>query len=362
MDPAVARPRGAAQGDLMKAIRYDRTGTSDVLQYVDVADPEPGPADVVIDVAACALNRLDVVQRNGWYALPGFTLPHIAGMDLAGVVSAVGTEAADAGWSVGDRVVVDPSLAGVPATSELAGMGDLYGELGVIGATVDGGYAEQCLAPATHLYRVPDDMDLAHAATFPTCFLTAGHALFAVADLQPGETVLVHAAGSGVSVAAIQLAVDQGCTVLATAGSDAKLERARGLGATHVCNNRTADVVAWARDVTAGRGVDVVFDHVGTALFPASVFSLAIGGRLVCCGNTSGDEATIPSLGFMFHSAITILGSGPYTPDEFGPLWERFCERRYPQVIDTEYALADAAVAQDRLQDNDVFGKIVLRP
>ncbi|MCB0965682.1 MAG: zinc-binding dehydrogenase [Ilumatobacter sp.] len=346
----------------MKAVQYDHHGSSEVLQYTDVADPEPGPADVVVDVAACALNRLDLVQRNGWYTLPGYTLPHVAGMDVAGVVSAVGDEAAAAGWSEGDRVVVDPSLAGVSEHSKLAGMGDLYGDLGVIGGTVPGGYAERCLAPASHIYRVPDDMDLAHAATFPTIFLTAGHALFAVADLMPGETVMIHAAGSGVSVAAIQMAVDRGCTVLATAGSEAKLERARELGAEHVCNNRTGDVATWAREVTGGRGVDVVFDHVGTALFPPSIFSLAVGGRLVCCGNTSGDEAVIPSLGFLFHSGIKILGSDPYAPDEFGPLWDQFCERRYPQVIDAEYALADAAEAQDRLENNDVFGKVVLRP
>lgn len=346
----------------MKAVKYDHPGSSEVLQYVDVDDPEPGPADVVIDVAACAINRLDVVQRNGWYTLPGFTLPHVAGMDVAGIVAAVGDEAAATGWSEGDRVVVDPSLAGVADTSKLAGMGDLYGDLGVIGATVDGGYADRCLAPATHVYRVPDDMSLAHAATFPTCFLTAAHALLTVAELQPGETVMIHAAGSGVSVAATQLAVDLGCTVLATAGSEAKLEQSRELGASHVCNNRTADVTAWAREVTDGRGVDVVFDHVGTALFGPSLFSLAIGGRLVSCGNTSGDEATIPSLGFLFHSAIKILGSGPYEPHEFGPLWDRFCERRFPQVIDAEYALSDAAAAQERLENNDVFGKIVLRP
>jgi NADPH:quinone reductase-like Zn-dependent oxidoreductase len=346
----------------MKAVQYDHHGSSEVLRFADVADPEPGPADVVVDVAATALNRLDLVQRNGWFTLPGYTLPHIAGMDVAGTVAAVGEEAAAAGWSEGDRVVVDPSLAGVRESSKLAGMGDLHGTLGIIGATVDGGYAERCLAPASHLYRVPDDMDLAHAATFPTCYLTAGHALFDVAELQPGETVLIHAAGSGVSVAAIQLATDVGCTVLATAGSEGKLERARDLGATYVCNNRTDDVAAWAREVTDGRGVDLVFDHVGAALFAPSIFALAIGGRLVSCGNTSGDEAVIPSLGFVYHSRIRILGSDAYRPDEFGPLWDRFCERRYPQVIDAEFPLADAAEAQDRLENNDVFGKVVLRP
>jgi NADPH:quinone reductase-like Zn-dependent oxidoreductase len=344
----------------MKAVRYHAPGGPEVLEYVDVPDPEPGDLDVVIDVGACALNRLDVVQRNGWYQMPGFTYPHIAGMDVAGTVTAVGG-AVDT-VAVGDRVVVDPSLAGVAEGSKLAGRGDLYGELGIIGATVDGGYAERCLAPASHVYAVPDAMPIEHAATFPTCFLTAAHALFDVGGLAPGETVMIHAAGSGVSVAAIQLAVRAGATVLATAGSDAKLERARQLGAAHVCNNRTTDVAGWARGVTGGAGVDMVFDHVGTALFGPSLFAIGVGGRLVNCGNTSGDEATIPSLGYLFHSAISIRGSGPYEPHEFVAVWQQFCEGGFEVAIDREYPLAEAAVAQEQLAGNDVFGKILLRP
>jgi NADPH:quinone reductase-like Zn-dependent oxidoreductase len=344
----------------MKAVTYQQHGGTDVLEYVDVPDPEPGPGDVIVRVEASALNRLDVVQRSGWYTLPGFELPHIAGMDVAGTVVETGSDVTDV--AIGDRVVVDPSLAGVSPASKLAGRGDLYGELGVIGANVAGGYAERCLVPASHVYAVPDTMAIERAATFPTCFLTASHALFPVAELRAGETVLIHAAGSGVSVAAIQLAVDAGATVLATAGSTEKLERAIELGAHHVLNNRTGDVTAWAREVTDGRGVDVVFDHVGTALFAASVLSLAIGGRLVSCGNTSGDEAVIPSLGFLFHSGAKILGSDPYRPEEFGPTWERFCAADFAHTVDAEYALADAPEAQARLEAGDVFGKIVLRP
>jgi NADPH:quinone reductase-like Zn-dependent oxidoreductase len=344
----------------MKAVRYHAPGGPEVLEYVDVPDPEPGVLDVVIEVGACALNRLDVVQRNGWYQMPGFTYPHIAGMDVAGTIVEVGSDVGTV--SVGDRVVVDPSLAGVAEGSKLAGRGDLYGELGIIGATADGGYAERCLVPASHVYPVPDDMPIEHAATFPTCFLTAAHALFDVGGLAAGETVMIHAAGSGVSVAAIQLAVRAGATVLATAGSDAKLERARELGATHVCNNRTTDVAGWARGVTGGSGVDMVFDHVGTALFGPSLFAIGVGGRLVNCGNTSGDEATIPSLGYLFHSAISILGSGPYEPHEFGAVWQQFCEGGFEVAIDREYPLTEAAVAQEQLVSNDVFGKILLRP
>jgi len=344
----------------MKAVNYDEHGSVEVLQYRDVADPEPGPVDVVVGVEACALNRLDLVQRAGHYTLPGYTLPHIAGMDTAGTIVEVGSEVTDV--AVGDRVVVDPSLAGVDDRSQLSGMGDLYGDLGVLGGTVAGGYAERCVVPASHVYRVPDGIAIEEAATFPTCFLTASHALFPVGGLSAGETVLIHAAGSGVSVAAIQLAVAAGATVIATAGTQEKLDLAEQLGAAHVFNNRTGDVTGWARQVTQGRGVDMVLDHVGTALFGPSLFTIAPKGRLVSCGNTSGDEATIPSLGFVFHMGISIRGSDPYPPEEFGPTWDTFCTGGFTSVIDEQYPLADAAKAQTRLEANDVIGKVVLRP
>ena len=344
----------------MKAVSYRSPGEIEVLEYTDMPDPEPGTLDVVVAVEACALNRLDAIQRHGWYQLPGFTYPHIAGMDVAGTVVAIGDGVLDV--AVGQRVVVDPSLAGVAEGSKLAGRGDFYGDLGVIGANVDGGYAELCLAPASHVYPVPDDMPIEQAATFPTCFLTAAHGLFEVGRLVAGETVLIHAAGSGVSVAAIQLAKFAGATVLATAGTDAKCEHALAIGADYTLNNRTEDVAAWARELTAGAGVRIVFDHVGTALFGTSLFALGVRGRLVNCGNSSGDAATIPSLGYLYHHGLSILGSDPYRPEEFGRVWHTFCEQRFPAVIDSEFPLADAGLAQEKLLANDAFGKILLRP
>ena len=344
----------------MKVMLYHETGGPEVLRYTDVPDPEPGAADVVIDVAATALNRLDVVQRNGWFHMPGFTYPHIAGMDIVGSVAAVGS--AVVGVAVGDRVVLDPSMAGVSDDSKLAGFGDIHGELGILGGTVDGGYAEKCLVPASHCYAIPDDVSFEAAATFPTCWLTASHALYQSGGLVDGEVLLIHAAGSGVSVAAIQLANATGATVLATAGTDEKCERALGLGADHVLNNRTGDVAGWARGVTDGKGVNMVLDHVGTALFGASLFALAMNGRLVNCGNSSGDEATIPSLGYMYHSGISIIGSDPYKPEEMGPLWDRFCTGDFEAIVDSEFALEDAAEAQQKMIESDFFGKILLHP
>lgn len=344
----------------MRAMLYREPGGPEVLELADVDDPQPGARDVIIQVVATALNHLDVVQRNGWFQMPGFTLPHIAGMDVVGTVVAVGCEVTRVG--LGERVVVDPSLSEVPDGSKLAGVGDLYGELGVIGATVAGGYAERCLAPESHVHTIPSQMSWHQAVCFPTAWLTAWHALFPVGRLTAGETIIIHAAGSGVSMAGIQLAKHAGAIVLATAGTDDKCEKALELGADHVLNNRTGDIAGWARGVTAGRGVDMVFDHVGPALWASSMFALAPRGRLVNCGNTTGDTATIPSLGFMFHMGIQILGSDPYRYAEFAEAWSVYSSGTFHSAVDSVFPLSAAGDAQDKMQRSDFFGKILLEP
>ena len=344
----------------MKALLYNEPGGPEVLQYTEVADPTPGAQDVIIKVAATALNHLDIVQRNGWFTMPGFTLPHIAGMDVAGTVVEVGSEVDSV--RVGDCVIVDPSMSNVPEGSKLAGMGDLYGELGVIGATIAGGYAELCLAPATHVHQIPPTRSWHQAVVFPSAWMTAHHAVFDVGQLQSGETIMIHAAGSGVSTAAIQLAKHAGAIVLATAGGEEKCARALGIGADFVADNRTTDIAAWAREVTDGAGVDMVFDHVGPALWAQSMFSLKPRGRLVNCGNTTGDSVTIPSLGHMFHTGIQIRGSDAYRYDEFAPAWDTFCTGDFQSTIDSVFALADGADAQEKMLRSDFFGKILLAP
>lgn len=344
----------------MKALLYDTHGDTDVLQYKDVAAPSPQAEDVIVDVAATTVNHFDLVQRKGFFTLEGYKLPHIAGMDVVGTVREVGANVTRV--AVGDRVVVDPSMYGAPEGSAHAGDHNLYGYLGVLGATLDGGYAEQCLAPQTHVYPIPDGMSFEHAVVFPTAFMTAHHALFDVGQLKAGETIMIHAAGSGVSIAAIQWAKNAGATVLATAGSQEKCEKALSLGADHACNNRTQDITKWARELTQGKGVDMVFDHVGAALWAKSMFAIAPRGRLVNCGNTSGDEATIPSLGYMYHMGIQILGSDPYRYDEFAGAWETYCAASFDPVIDSVMPLKDGAKAQEKVESGACVGKLILKP
>lgn len=344
----------------MKALIYTSHGGSDVLEYKDVDAPMPGREDVVVDVAATSVNHLDLIQRGGYFTLEGYQLPHIAGMDVVGTVSQVGADVT--GVAVGDRVIVDPSMHCAPSGSAYAGENDLYGALGVLGATLNGGYAQQCLAPYTHVYPIPDDVSFERAVVFPTAWMTAHHALFDVGMLKASETIMIHAAGSGVSIAAIQWAKNVGATVLATAGSEEKCQNALKLGADHVCNNRTEDITQWARGLTQGKGVDMVFDHVGEALWAKSMFAITPRGRLVNCGNTSGDTATIPSLGYMYHMGIKILGSDPYRYEEFKGAWEAYCAADFDPVIDTSFALKDGAAAQDKLASGNCFGKLILKP
>ena len=343
----------------MKALIYESHG-ADVLEYTDVADPVPWSSDVVIEVAASTVNHLDTLQRNGWFTMPGFSLPHISGMDVVGTVIELGKNVTRV--SEGDRVVIDPSLASVPEDSSLSGRGDLYGELGIIGANADGGYAEKCLVPETHLHLIPDEMSWHQAAMFPTAWMTAHHALFDVASLTSGESVMIHAAGSGVSMAGIQLAKQAGATVLATAGSEEKCQKAIEIGADFACNNRETDLAKWAKERTDGRGVNVVFDHVGEALWASSMFALAPRGRLVNCGGTSGNSPVIPNLGYMYHMGLQLLGSDPWRHEEFAPAWNSYCEGDFESIADSVFHLSEGKAAQDKLLSGNFFGKIILEP
>ena len=347
----------------MKALLFATHGDTNVLQYTETKDPQARADDAIVRVHASALNRIDVIQRAGTYTVPGFQLPHIGGLDIAGEIVYLGANAAkSSSWQIGDRVVVNPSLSNVSAASTLCNRGDLYGELGVIGINAPGGHAEMCVVPASHLYPIPESMPFNTAAVFPTAWMTAHHALFAVGKLQHDEILLIHAAASGVSSAAIQLAKAAGATVLATAGSAEKCAYATALGADAVTNNRDSDLVTWVHDHSGGHGANMVFDHVGQALWEMSLFAMASQGRLVSCGNTTGDAVAIPSLGHLFSQGLQILGSDAYRYAEFAPAWAQFCANDFNPCIDSVFQLKDGANAHQRLERDQALGKLILCP
>ncbi|HJZ70728.1 MAG TPA: zinc-binding dehydrogenase [Vicinamibacterales bacterium] len=327
----------------------------EVLRLEDVPDPELAPGEVLVRVRACALNHLDVWERQGLPRVQ-IPLPHISGSDVAGeVVASAATDVA-----IGCRVMLQPGVSCGRCAACLTGRDHECPHYEVLGyRNHAGGYAELVKVPVQNLVPIPDHIDFVSAAAFPLTFLTAWHMLVTRAGLVRGEDVLVLAAGSGVGQAAIQIAVLHGARVIATAGTEAKLERARALGALEVINHHTQDTAGEVMRFTNRRGVDVVIEHVGEATWPKSVRSLARGGRLVTCGATTGGRGSL-DLHALFAKQLSILGSYMGTKGELLQAARFFVAGQLKPVIDRTFPLADAAAAQRRLEQSHQFGKIVL--
>jgi NADPH:quinone reductase-like Zn-dependent oxidoreductase len=342
----------------VRAVVQTGFGGPEVLVATEVGDPVAGPADVVLRVRACALNRLDVIQQRGPAVIPGFRLPHIAGMDVAGVVVEVGREVTR--LAVGDEVVVDPAVGcGVCPRCRLGTPGYCR-DLRIVGGNVDGGLAEYVAVPAHALHLLPAGLELADAALLPSAWATAWHALHGIGRVTVDDQVLVHAAASGVSIAAVQLAQQAGARVIATASTPAKRALAAELGADLVLDSGT-DVTAAVLEATGGSGIDVVLDHVGSATWAQSLAVLGIGGRLVTLGNTSGDAVEL-SLSSLYHRGIAVLGAGAYTPTEFETVLSVYARSGLRVVRAGVYPLAETGLAMRRQDSRELIGKLVIEP
>ncbi len=341
----------------MKAVRFHSHGGPEVLKYEDAPDPAPSADEALVRVKACALNHLDVWARNG---LPNVTipLPHISGSDIAGVVERVPAE--EKGFAVGDEVIVNPGMGCGRCDRCLSGRDDQCRDYTIFGYGPDGGYAELVKVRRTHLIRKPEGMSFEEAASFPLVFETAYHMLVTKARVAPGDTVLVLGANSGVGSAAIQVAKLFGAKVIATAGDPDKAAKARALGADEVIDHYSQDVLAETRRITGKRGVDVVVEHVGKSTWQGSVKALAKGGRLVTCGATTGAEVTT-DLRFVYNRELTIYGSFMAGMGELLGVVELFKAGRLKTVVDSVYPLAEAHLAQSRMESSKHFGKMVLK-
>jgi NADPH:quinone reductase-like Zn-dependent oxidoreductase len=345
----------------MRAVRHHVHGGLDTLVVDEVPVPAPGPGEALVRVVACSLNHLDVLQRRGPALIPGFSLPHTAGMDVAGIVEALGDPAGPASVEVGSRVVVNPAVPCDDCPTCRSGRDGQCPGTRVIGGTIPGGYADYVVAPVANLHPVPDGADLVEAAVLPTIWLTAHHALHVTGRAAAGETVLIHAGASGVSTAAIQLARAAGLRVVSTVGRPEKAEYVRGLGAEVVIDTSAEDVVGRVREVTGGRGVDLVLDHVGPATWASGIYSLAPRGRLVFFGNTTGNVVETDIV-YAYHFGLQLLGSDPYDRAEFAPVLDAYWAGDFVTPIDREFPLVDARAAQEYLESRRATGKIVLRP
>jgi NADPH:quinone reductase-like Zn-dependent oxidoreductase len=342
----------------VKAAIFKQHGGPDVLEYADVPDPRIRANEVLVEVKACALNHLDIFVRGG---LPGIEipLPHILGNDIAGVVREVGDLVT---WAkLGDEVMVNPGVSCGHCDACLSGQDNLCREYDMMGYRRDGGYAELVAVPGVNIIPKPSELSWEEAAALPLVTVTAWHMLVTRVNVQPGETVLVHAAGSGVGSIAIQIAKLRGARVITTASTDEKLEKARELGADVAINYTQADWPKEVRRLTDRKGVDVVVEHTGAATWPGSISSLKNNGRLVTCGATSGYDART-DLRQVFFRHLTILGSFMGSKAELLEAMKFVREGKIRAVVDRVLPLSEARQAHELIEDRAQFGKVVLKP
>jgi len=319
--------------------------------------PAPAPGEVQIRVRAVALNHIDVWGWRGM-AFAKRKLPLVVGAEAAGEIAAVGANVA--GFNPGDPVVMYGALTCGVCRACRAGRDNLCEDVkGLMGFHVDGFARELVNLPARLVIPVPAGLEFRDAACAPIAFSTVEHMLFDNAKLAPGETILVHAGGSGIGTVAIKMAKALGCTVITTVGDDEKAEKARALGADHVINYRSDRFEHTVRKITNKKGVDVVFEHVGADTFSGSLLSLKRGGRLVTCGATSGPSVTL-NLMQLFQQQYRIFGSFGASIRNVRDSLAKMAAGMKP-VIDTEVALADFERGLARLESRQVFGKIIVR-
>ncbi len=342
----------------MKAVQIRRHGGYEVLEIADLPRPKVEAGQAVIQVKAAGLNHLDTWVRRG---IPGLALPlpMVPGSDAAGVVVEVGPGVT--GLRAGDRVFVSPGYSCGRCAACLAGQEPLCKDYGIIGEHGNGTDAEFVALPAANLMPLPDVLSFEEGAAFPLVFLTAWHMLVARAAVRPGDDVLVHAGGSGVGSAAVQIARLHGARVLATVGSEDKARKVRALGADEAINYREADFLAEVRRLTGKRGVDVVVDSIGQETWDKSLKALAKGGRLVTCGATSGYQGTT-DIRFVFSKGLSILGSTMGSRAELLQVARLMGGRRLKPVIDRVLPLERVAEGHRAMAERSLFGKILLTP
>ncbi|MBC7691888.1 MAG: zinc-binding dehydrogenase [Methylotenera sp.] len=359
----------------MRAWRIEAHGGSEVFKISELPIPIPGPLEVRIKVQAVGLNHLDVWVRKG---VPGhhFPLPLTPGSDIAGIIDtspgAFGAGAEQAlngpsnsltkGLKAGSAIIVNPGTSCGHCKHCLGGFDPLCPEYGIFGETRDGGCADYICVPVANIIARPSNVSAVEAAALQIPFLTAWSMLTRKAKLQPGESILIHAGGSGVSVAAIQMAKFLGAHVITTVGHESKVAKAKALGADHVIEYRKTPFRAELKKILVvlkKKGVEVVIDHVGADTFSESIKSLAWGGRLVTCGATSGSDVQI-DLKAIFFKNISILGSTMGSKADLIQVVDLVSQEKFRAVIDSVHPMSKLPEALALIESRNIFGKVVV--
>lgn len=342
----------------MKATIFDEQGNINVLRVAEMPQPEPGPNEVVVRVHACGVNRLDIYSRTGRTRIA--PMPHISGSEVAGEITALGEGVG--GLNMGQGVAIAPYL--FCGQCEFCRSGEeaicLKGD--IVGLGSQGGFAEYVRVPASSIVPLPQGVDYISAAAVGLATITAWHMLTKSAPITPGQDVLVHAGGSGIGSAAIQIAKLSGARrVITTVGSATKVEQALRLGADEVINYREQDFFQEVRRITSKRGVDVVVEHVGEQTWEKSVACLARGGRLVTCGATSGNDGKL-NLWNLFAKEQTLIGSYGGTRHDLAAVLNLLAAGRLLPVVHATFSLAEVGQAQQLLESREQFGKLIVTP
>ena len=344
----------------MKAVYITEHGGAEVLRYGDLPEPEIGANDVRVRVRAAALNRLDVYTRAGVRGTRrrDFDAPHVLGGDAAGEIVEIG--AAVVGRDVGERVVVNPRMTCAQCRSCAAGEDEFCENSGMLGSSRSGSYAEQVAVPSTSAVPIPDSLSFEEAASLPTVYLPSWTILIRKGALKSWETALILSASAGVGTAGVQVAKHvAGATVIATTSTDEKARRARELGADHVINYSSEDIAERVKEITGGRGANVVLDHVGADFWPAATRSLAVGGRYGICGVTTGYRAEL-QMGMMFTRYQTVFGVFMGRREDMRQIVHAAGRGIIRGVVHQTFPLEDAAKAHEAMESRDFFGKLVL--
>ncbi len=342
----------------MRAVVFKEHGTPKNLEYTYVPRPTPGPGEVLIKVRAAALNHLDLWTLMGMRGVT-ISLPHILGCDIAGEVTSLGPGVKK--MPLNQPVIVAPGISCGRCDHCKTGWDSLCASYQIMGLQRDGGYAQYAVAPARNVIPVSKKLSFEQWAAVPLVFLTAWHMLVTRARLKKGETVLVHAAGSGVGSAGIQIAKYLGAKVATTVGSDKKMARAKTLGANLIINYRKKEFSDEVKTWTIMRGVDVVLEHIGPETFPKSLACLAKKGRLVTCGVTSGPTAPL-DIRFVFARQLSIMGCYMGGIAELKAVLHLLEKGRLKPVLDEVFPLRGASEALNRMEERGNFGKIILVP
>jgi NADPH:quinone reductase-like Zn-dependent oxidoreductase len=338
-----------------EAVVFDRHGGPEVLERRTITIAEPGPREVLVRVHAVAMNHMDLWVRRGGPAFK-LTYPFRLGCDIAGVVEALGPGARG---KVGERVMLQPGLSCGVCRACLSGRDNLCRSYRLLGENAQGGYSRHLTIPDQNLVAIPDSLSFEEAAALPLTTLTAWQMVFDKGNVRPGQTVVIHAAGSGVSVQAIQLCKHVGARVIATTTSREKVARAKELGADEVIVTSDVDYVSEVKRLTEKVGADVILDHVGGELLEKAILAVAWGGKIVTCGATAGFKATL-DLRQIFFRQVELLGSTMASKSALHAALPLIKQGALRAVVDRVIPLWDARLGHEALESRGVFGKIVL--